>query len=76
MTDGDSARAWPFEELEATGRATIRDQFNGRSLTIHYDAENRSAHITDEKGETIPSTTGFWFAWYAFHPETSVFTAD
>ena len=76
MTDGDQARAWPFKELEATGKATIQDEFNGRSLTIHYDAENRSARITNERGETIPSTTGFWFAWYAFHPETSVFTAD
>lgn len=76
MTSGNDARAWPFEELEATGRETIRDEFNGRSLVIHFDADNRSARITDESGDEIPTTTGFWFAWHAFHPQTSVFTAD
>ena len=76
MTSGDQARAWPLKELKAAGRETIRDEFDGDAIIIHYDAENRSAHITNEEGETIPSTTGFWFAWHAFHPDTSVFTAD
>jgi len=76
LTSGDKARAWPFKELDAAGSETIRDEFDGRTLIIHYDAENRSARVTNEQGETIPSTTGFWFAWHAFHPETSVFTAE
>jgi len=76
MTSGNKARAWPFEELEATVKETIRETFDGRSLVIHYDAENRSARITSETGEEIATTTGFWFAWHAFHPDTEVFTAD
>lgn len=76
MTSGGQARAWPFKELEATGKEKIRETFDGRSLVIHYDAGNRSAHITNEAGEEIATTTGFWFAWNAFHPDTEVFTAD
>ena len=76
LTSGDKARAWPFKELEATGQETIQDQFDGRSLVIHFDAENRSARITNKAGKEIATTTGFWFAWHAFHPDTEVFTAD
>lgn len=76
MASGDKARAWPFEELKATGRETIQDTFDGRSLTIHFDAANRSARITNNDGEEVAATTGFWFAWHAFHPDTQVFTAD
>lgn len=76
LTSGDKARAWPFKELEATGQETIRDTFNGRSVVVHFDPENRSARITNGAGEEIAATTGFWFAWHAFHPDTGVFTAD
>ena len=74
MTSGDKARAWPFKELKATGKETIQDTFDGRELTIHFDAENRSARITNDAGKELAATTGFWFAWHAFHPDTQVFT--
>jgi hypothetical protein len=28
------------------------------------------------EGDPLPATTLFWFAWYAFHPETEVYRAD
>lgn len=75
MESQGEARAWPFEELEAAEQTPIRDTFNGQPIRVHYDADHRSARITDDDGNELASTTGFWFAWYAFHPETSVFTA-
>ena len=32
-----------------------------------------SVRIFDEKGAEIPSMTGYWYAWCAFHPDGSVY---
>jgi hypothetical protein len=29
----------------------------------------------DADGRQIPAVTAFWFAWYAFHPDTEIFRA-
>jgi hypothetical protein len=72
---GGKFKAYPFSELSRAGQAQIEDRFNGRTLRIRYDRDNRSARAYDEKGRQLPAINGFWFAWYAFHPETEVFTA-
>ena len=33
----------------------------------------KSARIEDKQGNVLPAITMFWFAWYAFHPDTSVY---
>ncbi|MED5352940.1 MAG: hypothetical protein VX429_00795 [Nitrospinota bacterium] len=40
---------------------------------VFYDNESQTATIQDAAGEELPSVVGFWFAWYAFYPETQVF---
>ncbi|PCJ47535.1 MAG: hypothetical protein COA99_00550 [Moraxellaceae bacterium] len=67
------AKAYPFVELSKVA-TPIHDVVEGVALTIHYDAEARSARITGEEGETIGSLTAYWFAWFTFHPQTDVFT--
>lgn len=67
-------KAYPFAELSRTD-GTVQDSFSGHSFTVEYDDANKSARITGVKGEKIPSVSSFWFAWYAFHPDTEVFTA-
>jgi len=69
-------KAYPFEELEASGEAVLKDTVNGKRLRIHWDSASESAEVTDASGERYPSTVGFWFAWYAFYPDTEVFEAD
>jgi hypothetical protein len=69
-------RAYPFAELSRTGQREIRDQFNGRDLRVEFDWANESARVFDASGAQLTAVTGFWFAWYAFHPDTSVFTAQ
>lgn len=66
-------KAYPFSELEKTGKPSIHDTFNKKKISIHYDARSKSAEIFDARGKPIPAVTNFWFAWYAFHPETAIY---
>ena len=69
-------KAYPFEELEAHGGGVLDDTVNGKLLRIHWNPESESAEVTDGRGKSYPSTVGFWFAWYAFYPDTGVFKAS
>jgi hypothetical protein len=68
------AKAYPFMELKKVSSPLV-DHVNGRRLTVRFKAESRSASVADENGTPVPSLMAFWFAWYAFHPDTQVFTA-
>ncbi|MGK7397495.1 MAG: DUF3179 domain-containing protein [Candidatus Cyclobacteriaceae bacterium M3_2C_046] len=67
-------KAYPFSELDATGLTEIKDHFQDQTLLIQYHQESSSATILNSQREEIPSLTTFWFAWYAFHPDTKVFS--
>jgi len=68
-------KAYPFDELKRVpGQFT--DEFKGRKFVIEYDDENRSARIVDTAGNQLPTVIAFWFAWFAFHPDTAIYTAD
>lgn len=69
-------KAYPFSELEKSGKEEIQDIFEGKNLRIIYDADAKSAEILDIKGNPIPAVTNFWFAWFAFNPDTEVFKAE
>lgn len=66
-------KAYPFIELERQGKAMFNDRVNGRDFVIHWDAPNRSVTIDDKNGNAVAAIQGFWFAWFAFHPQTLVF---
>lgn len=66
-------KAYPFVELEKTNGA-FTDTVNGRQLLIRYNSEHRTGTILDQQGNELPGVTTYWFAWYAFHPETEVFS--
>jgi hypothetical protein len=67
-------KAYPFSELEEAGKKEFADTVNGKTLVINWDSINRSANVVTEEGEQMASISAFWFAWYAFHPDTQVFT--
>lgn len=69
-------KAYPFEELAARGEEVLEDSVNGERLQILWDPDSESAEIRDRDGNDYPSTIGFWFAWYAFYPDTEVFKAS
>lgn len=68
-------KAYPFSELEKAKNETIKDQFQGQEFLINYQQDSQSATISNSRNEELPTLTTFWFAWFAFHPETEVFLA-
>jgi len=44
-------------------------------ITVLWDQQNSAARVLDSDGELLPAVQAFWFAWFAFHPDTKVFTA-
>lgn len=68
------AKAYPFTELKNV-TTPLGDQVGGQRITIHFNPRARSASVTSADGTPVPSVMAFWFAWYAFHPDTQVFKA-
>ena len=69
-------KAYPFIELDKLGKRRFSDTVGGRSFSFDWDSKNRSVTITDSDGREVAGLQGFWFAWFAFHPDTEVFKAD
>lgn len=68
---GEASKAYAFSDLEKA--APVSDRLGRVAFTVHYDSESRTALIRDTKGKELPTVVGYWFAWFAFHPETQVF---
>ncbi len=70
------AKAYSFSTLAVT-KGDIHDELNGRPVIIRYDAKHRTGAIHDAvTGDELPSVTAYWFAWYAFYPDTEYFDPD
>ena len=68
-------KAYPFSEL-AKAKQPVADKLNGIFLKIIFDKQSQTAVIRDSEGKELPSVVGFWFAWFAFHPDTQVFKVN
>lgn len=66
------SKAYPFVELAKTN-GVITDTLAGTALTIRFDKAAARATVHDAHGAQRPGVVGYWFAWYAFHPDTAVF---
>ena len=68
-------KAYPFSEL---GKASspLRDTVNGMQLKIHFNMETLSGRVENMSGKPYPVLSAYWFAWFAFHPETEVFEVE
>lgn len=71
VLDGKT-KAYPFVEL-AKGSGIVDDQLGSHRIQIKYNHAHQSAEAFDEKGELLPGVVLFWFAWYAFHPQTDIY---
>jgi len=69
-------KAYPFSELAKSGQAQFTDVIGSKNLMIKWSKEEQYAEIQDEYGNEIPSVLAYWFAWYAFYPETQIFQAN
>ncbi len=67
-------KAYPFSELARHGKARFEDRLAGQLIKINWQQETSSAWLetnTDTQG--VNGTVAYWFAWFAFHPDTAVF---
>lgn len=69
--DGVS-RAYAFSELE-NSENRFEDRIGSHYVIIEYDPENKAARAFDAAVNPLSSITAYWFAWYAFHPDTEVY---
>ncbi len=70
--EGGPARAYPIAEVRKAG-GSVREEFAGVEVEVLYDPER--FEFTARAPEPIEAVQGYWFAWMAFHPESSVFVA-
>ena len=70
---GEAARAYPAPELEKAGGSVAEDHA-GRRIVVSYDS--RRAVFDVVAPEDVEVVEGYWFAWAAFHPDTTVFEAS
>jgi hypothetical protein len=69
---GGAARAYPSAEVVRAG-GSVDESFEGHPVRIVFDSAART--FTVSAPAAIEVIEGYWFAWAAFHPETTVFTA-
>ena len=67
-------KAYPFVELSRHKENKIIDTFADQILDIEFNAEKRTGTIKDKMGNVLVTTNSFWFAWYAFHPDTEIYS--
>ena len=56
--------------------ARFTDEFLGQRFDVTYDIKNQTGRIADTDGKELTTLLVFWFAWYAFHPDTEIYTAN
>jgi hypothetical protein len=64
-------KAYKEEDLVVLG--TIEDVVNNVSIKLERDNVGIVSVTNIESGEEIIKERDMWFAWYAFHPETSLY---
>lgn len=70
-----SFMALPYSELAKLDEPIVTVELSGRNFAISFNKSSWSAKAFQENGQKYPSMTAYWFAWFAFHPETEVFEA-
>lgn len=74
---GDTTKAYPFSVLarRVDANGMFSDTVAGQRLQIRYSQRHHTAEVRAADGSAWPSTMAFWFAWFAFHPQTDVLQA-
>ena len=54
-------------------KGDIEDTVNGVNIKIQRDEAGVVRVTNTDTGEKIVKERDFWFAWYAFHPDTSLY---
>jgi hypothetical protein len=75
ITIANESRAYPLESLTRhTG--SLQDRLGGTSVRIEIDADGQVIDVVDAEGKPVVHLFAYWFAWQAFHPDTTVYAAS
>lgn len=66
-------KAYLVRRLMRQKNNPIEDKLGGETIYIEYLPDSEGAIVTNSKKEVIASIKLFWFAWYAFHPDTKIY---
>ncbi len=75
IIDGKS-KAHPFSELSKYGKEQFTDVIANKKIIVKWSKKDQFAQIIDEYKNEMPSVLVYWFAWYAFYPETQIYQAS
>ncbi|MDP6374820.1 MAG: DUF3179 domain-containing (seleno)protein [Pseudomonadales bacterium] len=64
-------KAYALEAIHEHG--VVEDVVAGQQVRVHSDGDGAWAEIA---GREVVTTRAFWFAWYAFHPDTALFDGE
>jgi hypothetical protein len=63
-----------YQEDDLRGLKAVEDTLGGARITVVRE-DSGTVRVTNlDTGEDIVPVRGFWFAWYAFHPETELYS--
>ena len=62
-------KAYPLQWLKK--KKKVVETFAGKQVQIEWDAKAKAPQLTVD-GAPWPAVNLFWFAWYAFHPDTQL----
>lgn len=68
------AGAYPFSALPKTS-GEFADQIGKWTIRLIRSVESQSLRALDEVGRDIPVMVAYWFAWYGFYPQTTIYGA-
>ncbi len=66
------ARAYPQDRLPDD--QAIEDMVGGTTVRVRFDRAGRRITISDMDGKPVPYIPAYWFAWQAFHPDTTIWS--
>ncbi len=66
-----SYKAYQEDDLKELN--VIEDTVSGVNIRLERDESGIVTVINRETGGEIVKERGFWFAWYAFHPDTELY---
>ncbi|NOX53947.1 MAG: DUF3179 domain-containing protein [Planctomycetes bacterium] len=70
---GSKARAYPVSAFSAEQKVLrLRQKLGGASFIVLYDPASRSLRV-ERADPNVRWMYAFWFAWYAFYPDTELF---
>ena len=69
-----ATKAYPLPLL-GRKQGVLKDKIGKHPVQIVLSEEGQVAKVLDSQSRTIPVIFAYWFAWQAFHPDTSVYEA-